>query len=75
MTLYDHDSHLRVSRYVGENYSGLYMTREVPSWDPAYRKLYLSRLHSPDGPIVYVGIAQDGRLVDLTRAREVETCC
>lgn len=54
-----------VGAFVDRSWGSRYLTmfsRETPDG-----RLYLTRLHAPDGPIVYTLVKPDGLVEDLTR--------
>ncbi len=55
-----------VRMYVHSKYQGVYQTY-FNGDTPAGHKLYTAKLHSPDGPKVFILAKSDGTLVDLTR--------
>jgi len=55
----------RVSQFVSERYTGVYLTRHFSSKDGI--DTYVTYLHSPDGELVFTNVMPDETLVDVTR--------
>lgn len=55
----------RVSRFVSDNYSGVYCTRYVSTDDGV--DTYVTYLHSPDGEVIFTNVHPDGSMTDVSR--------
>jgi len=58
--------HEKVKGFISERWDGLYNATRCRD-HPDGTRMWEGTLHGPNGPKVFVGVKDDGRMIDLTR--------